>query len=137
MLVWHGLQKKKKNTPSVKCYWHKDVIGLFLTNLTAYSSVVLLVMSFSCSRSITLLTMVLNQLAHYNSCCYFNPLNPKSDQHLNSSYSYTAELFMEIMRIKGDDHQGKKLWLFNKFSLSEPNEMWTWMKVILTVMCTT
>ena len=24
-------------------------------------------------------------------------------------YSYTAELFMEIMRIKGDDHQGKKL----------------------------
>ena len=44
---------------------------------------------------------------------------------------------MEIMRIKEDDHQGKKLWLFNKFSLLEPNEMWTWMKVILTVMCTT
>ena len=68
--------------------------------------------------------MVLNQWAQYNSYCYFNPLNLKSDQHLNSPYSYTAELFMEIMRIKNDDHQGKKLWLFNKFSLSEPNEMY-------------
>ena len=31
---------------------------------------------------------------------------------------------MEIMRIKEDDHQGKKLWLFKKYSLLEPNEMY-------------
>ena len=29
---------------------------------------------------------------------------------------------MEIMRIKEDDHQGKKLWLFKKYSLLEPNK---------------
>ena len=55
--------EQEKNTPSIKCYWYKDMIGLFLTNLTAYLSVVFLVMSFSCSWSITLLTMALNQWA--------------------------------------------------------------------------
>ena len=30
----------------------------------------------------------------------FNPLNPESDQHLISPYSYMAESFIEIMRIK-------------------------------------
>ena len=29
----------------------------------------------------------------------FNPLNPKSDQHLISPYSNTAESFNKIMRI--------------------------------------
>ena len=29
-----------------------------------------------------------------------NPLNPKSDQHLISSYSNTSELIIKIMRIK-------------------------------------
>ena len=33
-----------------------------------------------------------------NSWAY--PLNPKSDQHLISPYSNTAELFIKIMRIK-------------------------------------
>ena len=28
--------EEKKNTPSMKCHWHKDVIVLFLTNLTAH-----------------------------------------------------------------------------------------------------
>ena len=32
--------EQEKNTPSIKCYWNKDVIGLFLTNLTAYLSVI-------------------------------------------------------------------------------------------------
>ena len=30
----------------------------------------------------------------------FNSLNPESDQHLISPYSYMAESFIEIMRIK-------------------------------------
>ena len=30
------ISRRIKNTPSIKCHWHKDGIGLFLTNLTAY-----------------------------------------------------------------------------------------------------
>ena len=51
--------------------------------------------------------MALNQWARWNSFSYFYPLNPKSDQHLNSPYSYAADLYIEIMRIEEDDHQGK------------------------------
>ena len=31
---------------------------------------------------------------------FFDPLNPRSDQHVISPYSNTAELFIKIMRIK-------------------------------------
>ena len=33
-------------------------------------------------------------------CTFFIPLNPKSGQHLISSYRNTAEPFIKIMRIK-------------------------------------
>ena len=54
-----------------------------------------------------------------------DPLNPKSDQHLISPYINTVKSHITIMRIKGNDHQTKKLyWLLDKFSLSVPKEMY-------------
>ena len=32
--------------------------------------------------------------------CYFQPSNPKSDEHLTSPYSNIAESFIKMMRIK-------------------------------------
>ena len=68
----------------------------------------------------TLHHVILNQI---NWIEPFNPLNPKRDQHLFSPNNNTAESFIKIMRKKGNDHQLKKFWLLNKFSLSVPNEM--------------
>ena len=62
--------------------------------------------------------MALKQWARQNSYSYFKPVNPKSNQHLNSPYSYTAKLCIEIMRIKGDDHQGKKALIVKKILLA-------------------
>ena len=36
LCMWDMINKRIKNTSSIKYHWHKDVIGLFLTNLTAY-----------------------------------------------------------------------------------------------------
>ena len=40
------------------------------------------------------------RLEHSQPLHYLNPLNPKSDQHLTSPYSNTAESFTKLMRIK-------------------------------------
>lgn len=39
----------------------------------------------------------------------FNPLNPKSDQHLFSPYNNTAESFSKDQKNRGNDHQQNKL----------------------------
>ena len=43
------------------------------------------------------------------SSCVLDPLTPKSDQHLISPYNITTESLINVMRIKGNDHQLKKL----------------------------
>ena len=40
------------------------------------------------------------RIKHSQTIHYLNPLNPKSDQHLTSPYSNTAESFTKLMRIK-------------------------------------
>ena len=51
------------------------------------------------------------------SSCILDPLTPKSDQHLISPYNITTESLMKVMRIKGNDHQLKKLLIVNQILL--------------------
>ena len=51
------------------------------------------------------------------SSCVLDPLTPKSDQHLISPYNITTESLIKVMRIKGNDHQLKKLLIVNQILL--------------------
>ena len=54
---------------------------------------------------------------HVVSSCVLDPLTPKSDQHLISHYNITTESLIKVMRIKGNDHQLKKLLIVNQILL--------------------
>ena len=49
--------------------------------------------------------------------CVLVPLTPKSDQHLISPHSITTESLIKVMRIKGNDHQLKKLLIVKQILL--------------------
>ena len=51
---------------------------------------------------------------------FFNPLNPKSDQHLISPYNITPESQMKVLRKELMVTREGTFWLANKFSLSAP-----------------
>ena len=52
-----------------------------------------------------------------------NPLMPKSDKLLISSFNISPESSIKATRIRGNDHQLKKLLMVKKISLSVPLEM--------------
>ena len=52
-----------------------------------------------------------------------NPLMPKSDKLLISSFNISPESSIKATRIRGNDHQLKKLLMVKKISLSIPLEM--------------
>ena len=54
---------------------------------------------------------------HVVSSCVLDPLTPKSDQHLISPHNITTESLIKVMRIKGNDHQLKKLLIVNQILL--------------------
>ena len=54
---------------------------------------------------------------HVVSSCVLDPLTPKSNQHLISHYNITTESLIKVMRIKGNDHQLKKLLIVNQILL--------------------
>ena len=54
---------------------------------------------------------------HVVSSCVLDPLTPKSDQHLISHYNITTESLIKVIRMKGNDHQLKKLLIVNQILL--------------------
>ena len=54
---------------------------------------------------------------HVVSSCVLDPLTPKSDQHLISHYNITTESLIKVTRMKGNDHQLKKLLIVNQILL--------------------
>ena len=66
-------------------------------------------------------------------CCVFvrlqydtiNPLNPRSDRHLNSPSNNVALSKIVVMRIKGNDQQvAEKILIVKQISSSVPQEMY-------------
>ena len=51
---------------------------------------------------------------------------PASNFLYSYSFTVTAESCIKSCKNKGNDHQPKKLWLFSKFSLSVPKEVYRW-----------
>ena len=106
-----SLHKSGALLASYKMYF-VPVIGLMWISLAYFSrlprSFWLLSMSFACF-CLWLPAM-------------FNPLKPKSYQHLISPYSFTSKLFIKIMRIY-EMIANIRSWLLNKHLLSVPNEM--------------
>ena len=56
--------------------------------------------------------------------CLYTPFDPKSDEKLISPYNITPEAHMRVKRVKEMIKKWWSSWLFCKFSLSAPWEMY-------------
>ena len=73
-----------------------------------------------CQNYLAIIMLLLNKFSIDDNY----PLTPKSDWYLISPFKITPKSNINIKKNQENDHKQINSWLFNKFSLSAPQEMY-------------